>query len=298
MRTLSAKGAILTALLVLAAAVAGGAQAAVAGDHEPPGCNGTIHLSASATEQQGTEPKYTKGATVYAHGSGFDASESFSGWDVVDVNDGGETVASGGPFSATADGSFDGTAVSVSTAGANFDDAHEYKLTVYWTETLPNGDTKVCQKSKNFFLVGTREEEEDEEEEEEEENDGGGDTGGGGGDTGGGGGGQTGGGGDTGGSNESTGGGTETSGGTETTAGGSTQEVAAGSESNTTAGSTGVVGGVAGVATTKPGRGPLGQVAGAQATLPFTGFPAWAIALIGGSLLLTGFGLRRAAETQ
>ena len=72
--------------------------------NEPPGCNGTIHLSSSATEQQGTDPKYTRGETVYAHGSGFDASESFTHWTIEDVNDHVMVKSDGGAISSDSGG--------------------------------------------------------------------------------------------------------------------------------------------------------------------------------------------------
>ena len=123
----------------------GGAGAQQGPPDEPPGCNGTIHLGGG----QGTDPKYTVGENIVVNGSGFDASEAFTHWTVVDVNDGSAAVASGGGWPAGGDGSFSFTAMSTS----GLTDGHEYKLTVYWNETLPNGETKECHKSKNFFVV-------------------------------------------------------------------------------------------------------------------------------------------------
>jgi hypothetical protein len=40
-------------------------------------------------------------------------------------------------------------------------------------------------------------------------------------------------------------------------------------------------------------RTPFAAAVVAGGTLPFTGFPLWAVALVGFSLLVAGFGLRR-----
>jgi hypothetical protein len=48
---------------------------------------------------------------------------------------------------------------------------------------------------------------------------------------------------------------------------------------------------------TKPNQGVKGEVASATAgELPFTGFPAWILAVAGAMLLLSGLGMRRFAK--
>jgi hypothetical protein len=247
----------------------GGAAPEGGSDSDPPGCNGTIHLSASGSSVQGTEPKYTRGETVYVHGTGFDASEAFTSYTVEDVND-HVMVGGGGGWSADASGAFVLTAISTS----GLVDAHEYKITVYWPEMLPNGESKECRKSKNFFIVGSTEEA--------------------GGQTGGQPGGQTGG--ETGGQQPGAG---ET--GTEETS----EQPSAGTAPTAPAGggapggeTTTVTptGGTAGVSKTQSSRGAL--AAAAQGQLPFTGFPAWVLVLAGAALAVGGFGLRRALASH
>ena len=40
--------------------------------------NGTIFLSSSAGDTPGTEPKYTRGDTIYVNGTSFDANQAFT----------------------------------------------------------------------------------------------------------------------------------------------------------------------------------------------------------------------------
>jgi hypothetical protein len=132
------------------AKVKGGANAS---GHVPPGCNGTIHLSAGATAENGTQPKYTMGEEVWAHGRGFDESESFTHFTVYKVNSGHAVIKdewSG--WDADASGAFDLDVINTSLTPG-----HEYQVVVYWNETLPNGKEKECRKSKNFFTVGEEE---------------------------------------------------------------------------------------------------------------------------------------------
>jgi hypothetical protein len=140
-----------TAVLLASIAVAlVWATTAAAQQTDPPGCNGTIFLSSSAGDTPGTEPKYTRGDTIYVNGTGFDANQAFTGYTVEDVNSGGAQILSGGAWSADASGSF---TFSFSTS-SGFTDDHEYKVTVYFTKEV---GSEECQKSKNFFLQGEEE---------------------------------------------------------------------------------------------------------------------------------------------
>jgi hypothetical protein len=121
--------------------------AALAQD-DPPGCNGTIFLSSSAGDTPGTEPKYTQGDTIYVNGTGFDSAQAFTGYTVDDVNDGENIITSNTPWTADANGDFSFSFVASAENG--FTDAHEYKVTVYFTKEVGNAD---CRKSKNFFLT-------------------------------------------------------------------------------------------------------------------------------------------------
>jgi hypothetical protein len=121
--------------------------AALAQD-DPPGCNGTIFLSSSAGDTPGTEPKYTQGDTIYVNGTGFDSAQAFTGYTVDDVNDGENIITSDAPWAADANGDFSFSFVA--SAANGFTDAHEYKVTVYFTKEVGNTD---CRKSKNFFLT-------------------------------------------------------------------------------------------------------------------------------------------------
>jgi len=115
---------------------------------DPPGCNGTIHLSGSSVQDggNGTTPKFARGDTVTVNGTGFDSEQLFDRWDVVDVNSGSTVVLSSeDDWNADASGSF-----SFSFGTSTLTDAHEYKVTVYFTKEVGN---ESCQKSKNFFLV-------------------------------------------------------------------------------------------------------------------------------------------------
>ena len=114
---------------------------------DPPGCNGTIFLSSSAGDTPGTEPKYTRGDTINVNGTGFDANQAFTGYTVDDVNDGQNVITSNTAWTADGSGAF---TFSFSTSQAGFEDAHEYKVTVYFTKEVGNAE---CQKSKNFFLT-------------------------------------------------------------------------------------------------------------------------------------------------
>jgi hypothetical protein len=68
--------------------------------------------------------------------------------------------------------------------------------------------------------------------------------------------------------------------------------------------STGSVAGASSAPVTKPAKNPASQIKGARAAhvasaggeLPFTGFPAWALALAGSLMLATGLGLRKVAS--
>jgi hypothetical protein len=134
----------IAALLVSLAVALVWTGAAVAGD--PPGCNGTIFLSSEAGDTPGTEPKFTRGDTIHVNGTGFDAGQAFTGYTVDDVNDGTNVITSTDPWNADESGNF---TFSFSTDQAGFEDAHEYKVTVYFTKEVGNQE---CQKSKNFFL--------------------------------------------------------------------------------------------------------------------------------------------------
>jgi hypothetical protein len=121
--------------------------------HVPPGCNGTIHLSAGATAENGTQPKYTMGEEVWAHGRGFDESESFTHFTVYKVNSGHAVIKDDrSGWDADASGAFDLEVISTTLTPG-----HEYQVVVYWNETLPNGKVKECRKSKNFFTTGEEE---------------------------------------------------------------------------------------------------------------------------------------------
>lgn len=116
---------------------------------DPPGCNGTIHLSGSSVQDggNGTTPKFARGDSVSVNGTGFDANQAFTGYTVDDVNDGQNVITSNTPWNADGSGAF---SFSFSTSQAGFEDAHEYKVTVYFTKEVGNEE---CRKSKNFFLV-------------------------------------------------------------------------------------------------------------------------------------------------
>jgi hypothetical protein len=139
--------AVLLAAIVVALVWA---TTAAAQQADPPGCNGTIFLSSSAGDTPGTEPKYTRGDTIYVNGTGFDANQAFTSYTVEDVNSGGAQILSGGAWSADASGNF---TFSFSTS-SGFTDDHEYKVTVYFTKEV---GSEECQKSKNFFLQGEEE---------------------------------------------------------------------------------------------------------------------------------------------
>jgi hypothetical protein len=118
-----------------------------------PGCNGTIHLSAGATAGNGTQPKYTMGEEVWAHGRGFDGDQVFTHFTVYKVNSGHAVIKQDwSGWTADAAGLFDLDVIDTSLTPG-----HEYQVVVYWNRTLPNGKEKECRKSKNFFT--TREEE-------------------------------------------------------------------------------------------------------------------------------------------
>jgi len=121
--------------------------AALAQD-EPPGCNGTIFLSSQAGDTPGTEPKFTQGDTIYVNGTGFDPGQVFTGYTVDDVNDGENIITSDTSWTADASGNFSFSFVASAENG--FTDAHEYKVTVYFTKEV---GSEECQKSKNFFLT-------------------------------------------------------------------------------------------------------------------------------------------------
>jgi hypothetical protein len=140
-----------TAVLLASIAVAlVWATTGAAQQTDPPGCNGTIFLSSSAGDTPGTEPKYTRGDTIYVNGTGFDANQAFTSYTVEDVNSGGAQILSGGAWNADPSGDF---TFSFSTS-SGFTDDHEYKVTVYFTKDVGSGE---CQKSKNFFLQGDEE---------------------------------------------------------------------------------------------------------------------------------------------
>ena len=123
--------------------------AARGGAEAPPGCNGTIHISAEATAGNGTQPKYTMGEEVWAHGRGFDGIQAFTHFTVYKVNSGHAVIkddSSG--WTADADGAFDLDVIDTSLTPG-----HEYQVVVYWNRTLPNGNEKECRKSKNFFTL-------------------------------------------------------------------------------------------------------------------------------------------------
>jgi hypothetical protein len=115
---------------------------------DPPGCNGTIFLSSEAGDTPGTEPKFTQGDTIYVNGTGFDSGQAFTGYTVDDVNDGENIITSSDPWTADESGNFSFSFVA--SADNGFTDAHEYKVTVYYTKEVGNEE---CQKSKNFFLT-------------------------------------------------------------------------------------------------------------------------------------------------
>lgn len=121
-------------------------------DGGPPGCNGTIHLSAGATAGNGTQPKYTMGEEVWAHGRGFDETQVFTHFTVYKVNSQHAVIKEGSGWSADASGVFDLDVINTSLTPG-----HEYQVVVYWNRTLPNGKEKECRKSKNFFAVGEEE---------------------------------------------------------------------------------------------------------------------------------------------
>jgi hypothetical protein len=122
------------------------AQAAAA----PPSCNGTVHLSGTVAATNGNQPKYSAGDAVYARGRGFDRDGTDAGsYTITDIND-KVVVTSGQPWAAPS-----GTFALQLAMNTNVSEEHEYQVVFFWTERLPNGRTKTCRKSKNFFLFGS-----------------------------------------------------------------------------------------------------------------------------------------------
>jgi hypothetical protein len=140
---------LVSALAALMFVWTGAALAQTTTDEGPPGCNGTIHLSGSSVQDggNGTTPKFARRDTVTVNGTGFDANQAFTGYTVDDVNDGQNVITSNTAWNADANGAF---SFSFSTSEAGFEDAHEYKVTVYFTKEVGNEE---CHKSKNFFLT-------------------------------------------------------------------------------------------------------------------------------------------------
>jgi hypothetical protein len=115
-----------------------------------PSCDGTMHLSNGLAAGSGHDPTYTQGETVYGHLRGFKRGRSLGHWSVEDVNDHVIVAPDWRPGPAASNWLLQET--------AELTDGHEYKVTVYWEKTLPNGRAKTCHKSKNFFIEAAVEE--------------------------------------------------------------------------------------------------------------------------------------------
>jgi hypothetical protein len=122
------------------------AGAALAQDEDANGCNGTIFLSDSTGADQGTDPQYTEGETVYVFGSGFDTNDTSFTFTVTLLP---STPVASGTLTGDGAGNISNQAV-FDTSDAT--DDGPYKVEVFWGPSEDDNPPNGCKKSKNFKI--------------------------------------------------------------------------------------------------------------------------------------------------